>query len=141
MSLLTPTEHFNALSEEGKKAALSNGLGADLLHSGLSFAVPLWWLLNSQGANLQLRNGSASLVDFGQGIFAVTAAHVFAEYLEANNSAEAIGCRLGNALFEPEAQLIDCRHDLDIVTFRVNPVEADQINKPTVKPDPPAGNL
>jgi hypothetical protein len=85
---------------------------------------------------LQLRNGSACLADFGQGIFAITAAHVFTEYLDAKKSAAAIGCQLGNALFEPEARLISCRRDLDIATFRVTPTEADLIDKPTVKPGP-----
>jgi hypothetical protein len=97
----------------------------------------LWWLFESQEAGLQLRNGSAFLIDFGHGIFAVTAAHVFAEYLEAKKSTRAIGCQLGNALFEPEERLIGCRCDLDVATFRVSSAEADQIDKPTVKPDPP----
>jgi hypothetical protein len=136
-SRFAPTDQFNALSEEGKKEALSGGLGAGLLHSGLSFAVPLWWIFKSKEEGLQLRNGSAFLVDFGQGIFAVTAAHVFTEYLEAKESAEEIGCQLGNVLFEPERRVIGCRQDLDVATFRVSPPEADQINKSTVKPDPP----
>jgi hypothetical protein len=135
--VFAPTDEFNTLSEEGKKETLSGGLGAGLLHSGLSFAVPLWWVFNSQEAGLQLRNGSAFLVDFGQGIFAVTAAHVFTEYLQAKESAEAIGCQLGNMLFEPEQRVIGCQQDLDLATFRVTPTEADQINKPVVKPDPP----
>jgi hypothetical protein len=84
-----------------------------------------------------LRNGSAFLADFGQGIFAITAVHVFTEYLEAKKRTGAIGCQLGNALFEPEARLISCRSDLDIATFQVSLAEAGLINKPTVKPDPP----
>lgn len=137
MSLLGPTEHFNALTEEKKKEILSGGLGVDLLHSGLDFAVPLWWLFERQKGGLRLRNGSAFLADYGHGIFAVTAAHVFAEYLEAKRTARAIGCQLGNALFEPEARLVNSRDDLDIATFRVTPEEVKQINKSVVRPDPP----
>ena len=43
-SPFAPTEQFNTLPEEEKKRVLSNGLGMDLLHSGLTFAIPLWWL-------------------------------------------------------------------------------------------------
>jgi hypothetical protein len=133
-----PTEHFNALSDEDKKQVLSNGLGANLLHSGLAFAIPLWWLSEDQTANFTLRNGSAFLADHGQGIFAVTAAHVFSEYQEAKRTAREVVCQLGHALFNPETQLISCRDDLDIATFRVSASEAKQIDKPIVMlADPP----
>jgi hypothetical protein len=137
LSLLGPTEHFNALSEEQKKEVLSGGLGAAVLQSGLSFAVPLWWVFKTTEDDLGLRNGSACLVDFGDGIFAVTAAHVFREYVQTKEHMKGIMCQLGDALFEPDRQLIDCRDDLDIATFRVSPADISQINKPTVKPDPP----
>lgn len=94
-------------------------------------------MFNTKEGDLRLRNGSASLVDFGAGIFVVTAAHVFKEYLQAKEVADGLVCQLGNALFEPDRQCIDCRDDLDIATFRVTSAEIAQINKPTVKPDPP----
>jgi len=137
LSQLSPTEDFNKLSDEQKKEVLSGGLGAAVLQSGLSFAVPLWWVSKTKEGDLRLRNGSASLVDFGAGIFVVTAAHVFKEYLQAKEVADGLVCQLGNALFEPDRQCIDCRDDLDIATFRVTSAEIAQINKPTVKPDPP----
>lgn len=136
MSLLSPTENFNKLSDEQKKEVLSRGLGAAVLQSGLSFAVPLWWVYKTKEGDLQLRNGSASLIDFGAGIFVVTAAHVFKEYVQAKEVADAIVCQLGDALFQPDRQCIDCRDELDIATFRVTSAEIAQINKPTVKPDP-----
>jgi hypothetical protein len=136
-STLGPNEYFNALSDEGKKRVLSNGFGINLLHSGLAFAVPLWWVSKDQGETLRLRNGSAFLIDYGRGIFAVTAAHVFVEYREAKRTAHAIVCQLGHALLEPEARLICCRDDLDIATFRVSTTEAEQIDKPVVTAGPP----
>jgi len=135
-SPFAPTEHFNTLSEEQKKIVLSNGLGISLLHSGLAFAVPLWWLENHE-ENLQLCNGSTFLADYGRGVFAVTAAHVFLAYCEAKRTAVTIACQLGNALFDPEAQLISCRDDLDIATFRVSASEVQIIGKSVVTPGPP----
>jgi hypothetical protein len=136
-STLCPNEYFNALPDEDKKRVLTTGFGMDLLHSGLAFAVPLWWVTKEQEDNLQLRNGSAFLVDYGRGIFAVTAAHVFAEYQEAKRTAREIVCQLGHVLFEPEAKLISCRDDLDIATFRVSTTEAEQIDKLIVSAGPP----
>jgi hypothetical protein len=132
-SPLHPTEQFNALSEEEKKRILSDGLGADILHSGLAFAIPLWWV----GVGIELRNGSAFLVDLGHGVFVVTAAHVFKKYLADKKAAVAIGCQLGNVLFDPEAELICCRDDLDVATFRVSPSEAKKIGKAIVTAGPP----
>jgi hypothetical protein len=124
-------EYFNALSEEDKKRVQSN-----ILHSGLAFAVPLWWVSKDEGGNLDLRNGSAFLVNYGHGIFAVTAAHVFSEFRQAKGEAHAIECQLGHAPFEPEARLISCRDDLDIATFRVSTTEAKQIDRRIVSTGP-----
>jgi len=135
-SPLHPTTAFNVLSEEEKKRVLSCGLGENILHSGLSFAIPLWWAFENPDAKIGFRNGSAFLVDLGLGVFVVTAAHVFREYLEAKKTAVTIGCQLGGALFDPEVQLICCRDDLDIATFRVSKAEVTQIGKPIVMAGP-----
>src|SRR5258708_2258876 len=135
-SPLAPNDQFNAMTEEDKKRVLSSGFGLNVMHSGLAFAVPLWWLFEDHGRNLRLRNGSAFLADYGHGVFAVTAAHVFAEYCEVRRTAHKVVCQLGHALFHPETRLISCRDDLDIATFRVSPDEAKQINKPVLKSDP-----
>jgi hypothetical protein len=116
-SQFSPTEYFNSLSESEKKAVLQNGLGLEILHDGLRFAIPVWWIFQDQSGAYGLRNGSAFLTDLGHGVLAVTASHVFREYCEAKRTAQAIGCELGNALFDPEAHLLDCNDDLDIATF------------------------
>src|SRR5260370_1026690 len=131
------TAFFNSLSENDKKAVLESGLGPEILHDGLRFAIPIWWVFQDQAGAYGLRNGSAFLVDLGQGVLAITAAHVFREYCEAKRTAQAIGCQLGNALFDPEAQLFECNDDLDIATFAVSPAMVGQIDKPVVPADPP----
>lgn len=136
-SPLQPTSQFNALPEQEKKQILSDGLGLSLLQSGVAFAIPLWWVFENSDTGTGLRNGSAFLIDLGQGAFVVTAAHVFKEYLGVKKTAVAIGCQLGNLLFDPEAQLIGCRDDLDIATFRVSASEVGQIGKPLVTSGPP----
>ena len=139
--MLNPNEQFDALSEDGKKRILSSGLGSNINHSGLEFAVPLWWVFNDNESGIALRNGSAFLVDFGQGVFAVTAAHVLREYSEAKRTAVAICCQLGNVLLDPEERLIACRDDLDIATFRLDPSEVKQIGKSIATLGPPNWEL
>jgi hypothetical protein len=135
--MIDPNEYFNAVSDEEKKRVLSNGLGMNILRSGLAFAIPLWWVSKDHVETLCLRNGTAFLVDYGRGIFAVTAEHVFAEYLEAKRAALELGCQLGNAPFDPEARLIASDKNLDIATFQVSTTEAQQIDKPIVTAGPP----
>lgn len=131
-----PNDFFNAMSDEQRKQVLSSGFGTDLLRSGLEFAVPLWWLLQDQADALKLRNGSAFLVNRGRGIFAVTAAHVLAEYIVAKSDAKNIVCQLGSIEFDPMARLISRNDNLDIATFRVTKSEAVNIGKAIVISEP-----
>jgi len=136
-SRFAATEFFNSVSENQKKAILESGLGPEILHDGLRFAMPIWWVFQDQAGAYGLRNGSAFLVDLGHGVLAITAGHVFREYCEAKRTAQAIGCQLGNGLFDPEAHLLDCNDDLDIATFKISAEMVGEIDKPIVPADPP----
>jgi hypothetical protein len=131
-----PNDVFNAMSDDRRKQVLSSGFGMDLLRSGLEFAIPLWWVFQDQRNALALRNGSAFLVNRGDGIFAVTAAHVLAEYISAKANADKIVCQLGNVEIDPEARLISRNDNLDIATFRLTEPEAAQIGKAIVISEP-----
>jgi hypothetical protein len=135
-SRFSATEFFNSVPDDQKKAILESGLGPEILYDGLQFAIPIWWVFVDQdGPHLQ--NGTAFLIDHGQGFLAVTAAHVVRAYRVARGTTQAIACQLGNALFEPEANLIDCNDDLDTATFRVSEALVREIDKPIVPPDLP----
>jgi hypothetical protein len=125
------------LPESEKKATLKAGLGQKILHSGLKFAIPIWWVFQDQAGAFGLRNGTSFLIDLGQGVVAVTAAHVFREYCENRRRSQAIACQLGNALFDPKAHQIDCDDDLDIATFRISAETLEQIGKPVLPASPP----
>jgi hypothetical protein len=130
------SHYFNSLPESDRARIMRNGLGATLLQSGLSFAVPLWWVFrDADGYHKQ--NGTAFLVDFEGGGFAVTAAHVFSAYLSAKDRADEIGCQFGPINFEPASRMIACSTDLDIATFRISADEAAQIGATPVRGDPP----
>jgi hypothetical protein len=141
--LLLPTDPtnpnpswFNNLSMERKKEVMAGGLGARLLEEGLPYVTPIFWLGVDEEAGAKLTNGSAFLVDCGQGVFAVTAAHVFMAYREAKRSTKEVVCQIGDMLFEPEAHLIDCddrEGGSDIATFRLSPDDLGKINKPILR--------
>jgi hypothetical protein len=136
-SRFAATEFFNSLPDEQKKAVLENGLGSEILNDGLRFAMPIWWVFLDQNDEVNLRSGSASLVDRGQGILAITAAHVFRGYCKAKETAQWIVCHLGDAQFDPKGRLIACDDGLDIATFAVDRGLLAQIDKPVVPPDAP----
>ena len=133
----SPTSYFNSLPESVKKTILEGGLGPEILHDGLRFAIPIWWVFRDKTGSFGLRNGSAFLIELGQGVLAITAAHVFREYCENRRTAQAIVCQIGNALFDPASRLIECNDDLDIATFRMSAEMVGQIDKPIVPADPP----
>jgi hypothetical protein len=137
ISRFAATDFFNSLPDEQKKAVLESGLGPEILEDGLRFAMPIWWVFQDQNGEANLRSGSASLVDRGSGILAITAEHVFRGYCEAKDTAQWIVCHLGGALFDPDANLIACNDDLDIATFVVSADLLAQIGKPVVPPDEP----
>jgi hypothetical protein len=125
-------EWFNTLPAERKKQVLAEGLGARLLHEGLNYAVPLYWVSLDQQDVAELHNGTAFLIDCGHGTFAVTACHVYDSYRAAKRNSKDVVCQIGDLLFDPEARLIDCDPSLDIATFQVFPTELRLIDKPVL---------
>lgn len=72
-------------------------------------------------------------LDAGEGVFAVTAGHVYQGYLEAKGIYPATYCQLWNMRFDPAARLIACQSDPetepDIATFQVTPQEVSRLGK------------
>jgi hypothetical protein len=144
--LLVPTdptnpdpEWFNSLPVERKKEVMAGGLGVRLLEEGLPFVMPIFWLGVDEEAVAKLTNGTAFLVDCDQGVFAVTAAHVYTAYRDAKRRTKEVACQLGDMLFDPAAQLISCddrEGGSDIATFRLAPEDVAKINKPVLRSKP-----
>jgi hypothetical protein len=132
-------EWFNSLTLERKKEVMAGGLGVRLLDEGLLYVMPIFWVGVDEEAGARLTNGTPFLVDCGQGVFAVTAAHVYTAYCEAKRCTKEVVCQLGDMLFDPEAQLINCddrEGGSDIATFRLTPEDVAKINKPVLGSKP-----
>ena len=72
--------------------------------------------------------------DRERGPFAVTAGHVFEQFVDDRAGRRIRGCQIGNVGFNPEGRLIDWGRDprIDIATFRITPEEIAEIGKSVV---------
>jgi hypothetical protein len=78
---------------------------------------------------LQYRQGSMFFLDCGRGPFAVTAGHVFEQFVKDRAELRVRGRQIGNIGFNPEERLIDWGRDrrIDLATFRITPEEIAEI--------------
>ncbi|AZO44950.1 hypothetical protein EJ076_29535 [Mesorhizobium sp. M7D.F.Ca.US.005.01.1.1] len=91
------------------------------------------------------RQGSVFFLDCGRRPFAVTAGHVFEQFVEDRKARRVRGCQIANVGFNPEDRLIAWGKELgvDIATFRVTPEEVAATGKKVVRgidgpwPQPP----
>ncbi|HAP48099.1 MAG TPA: hypothetical protein DCR30_12290, partial [Afipia sp.] len=74
---------------------------------------------------LEYRQGSMFFLDCGKGPFAVTAGHVFEQFVSDRASRRVRGVQIGNVGFNPEERVIAWGRDkkIDIATFRITPEE------------------
>jgi hypothetical protein len=111
---------------EEASALLNGDFGRTLLENALNYATPLAWAAEEGDAWQILANGTAFILDCGQGPFLITAAHVYEKYLEHLENYPTLHCQLGEMEFHPEERLICTLGSgvLDIATFRI---ESDEI--------------
>lgn len=110
---------------------LQGDFGKVLFHNARNYAIPLAWGIEERGEWKILSNGTAFMLDCGQGPFLVTAAHVYEGYLEAREQHTALQCQLGMLEFRLEERLICTlgHRVLDIATFRIEPDEIAALEK------------
>jgi hypothetical protein len=74
-------------------------------------------------------------LDCGRGPFAVTAGHVFEQFVEDQRQRRIRSCQVGNIGFDPEERLISWGKNLglDLATFRVTPEEVAGMGKRIVQ--------
>ena len=91
-----------------------------------SYTIPVFWVDKKDVVN----NGTAFILDTGDSIFVVTAAHVFEDYVKAKHDVGIISCQLSNIDFELEERLISCigSKTMDIATFSITEKEIEQID-------------
>lgn len=84
----------------------------------MSHASPVWWYDDGKavGASI-LHNGTVSFVNTGERVIAVSAHHVYEQYLRDKAADSTLKCQFGGVTVEPEKYVIDSDQGLDLVTF------------------------
>jgi hypothetical protein len=153
----TPTQPYspewlNALSEKEKQSREIKEFSRRMHDSGGEHVTWLLWHYQERHlwTPLLWRQGSMFFLDCGRGPFAVTAGHVFEQFVEDRAQRRVRGCQIGNVGFSPEERLIAWGKDIgvDIATFRVTPQEIAAAGKKVVRgtdgawpPPPNAGEV
>lgn len=106
---------------EAKQLA-GGGYGKTLLRMCASYVVPICWPKSIDAEGVHLTNGTAFFVKTPQAVFAVTAAHVVLEFLQAKARDPRTICGLVDSETEIDLaqDLIGIGRNIDIATFRIS---------------------
>lgn len=122
--------------------------GKETLKQIANYVAPIFWLERT-AERLEIRNGSMFFVDAGEGLFAVTASHVFEKYRNAKacSEKEVSRSQIGPNIFgspgreavpfDLESRLIEHDSAADIATFRVLREELDAVGSTILTAWPP----
>ena len=113
-------------SREEAIALLKGGLGDALLKAAANYVMPIFWVAAQEGRPLIAGNGSAFLLDAGQGPFLVTAGHVYEGYRRCRESHPDAACIVGDLRFDIEKRKIAHDQAYDVATFKVTSEEVAQ---------------
>lgn len=118
-------------SEAEARAIMSAGLAKAELEFVMSVTAPLFWIMRDGNRSIRARNGSAFFLDAGQGVFAVTAAHVLQECRRAIDLGNLVSVQLGDIQIDLEGRnaVIAEHRDIDIATFRVSVADVSALRK------------
>lgn len=83
-----------------------------------SHTCPVWWYDDHKTVGHSiLHNGTVALVNTGLMVLAISANHVYEQYLKDKGTNPNLKCQFGNVTVEPEKYVIDSDKTLDLVTF------------------------
>ncbi len=136
------------MTQERAVDLVSGNYGKETIRQIANYVAPIFWVKRAEDGSCEVNNGSIFFVDAGNGLFAVTAWHVFDKYQAAKESSSEISsCQIGPNTFgapgrefvpfDLDTRLIDCDADADIATFQVLPEEMDAIGSTVLTAWPP----
>ena len=98
-----------------------------------SYVAPVFWEKQNKEGKIELCNGTMFFLDAGEGLFAVTARHVYQAYCVAKNDFQETTCQLGDLPFDPIERLLSLIEmdgdGPDIATFRIESKEVTRLGK------------
>jgi hypothetical protein len=113
--------------EEAKKLA-AGPLGQEMSKFPLRFAKAVFFGdPPSRRAPAMINNGTASLIDLGNGPLAITCSHVIATFRERVQAGRPTVFQIGNCRLDPLSQLISENMDLDLAAIKLRDDQAKEI--------------
>ena len=96
-----------------------------------SLIVPIYWVIQEEGARVRARNGTAFFVDAGEGPFGVTASHVLEGWREDSRTNRIRSLQLSDLAFELEGRhrIIAEHPGMDLATFHITAEEVRSLGK------------
>jgi hypothetical protein len=124
------TEEF---SREDAVALLKAGFGRALCEAAAQYAMPICWIAAEKRKPLILANGSAFMLDAGQGPMLVTADHVFEDFLASRAVRPDAVCVLGEVVRFPLEERLLARDPVhDVATFRLTAADVEEHRRTSV---------
>ena len=92
-----------------------------------SYSIPIFWTDSRQ----VISNGTAFILNTGENVFVVSAAHVYEDYIRAKTEGTIYTCQLLNIEFHLEERRISNNGSasMDIATFEISGDEIDSLGK------------
>ncbi len=118
---------------------LEGEVGHHLLETAARCVAPIFFAPGDAAAagtinNGTINNGTIFFLDWGQRPLAVTADHVFQEYLARKKAEPDLRCQIDSLFFVPEERLIDRDADRDIAVFRIEEREVAGLDRAIHRP-------
>jgi hypothetical protein len=121
------------MNREEATALLMGPFGKFMRDTVASYVAPIFWETLDNEDRVVLRNGTIFFLDAGEGVFAVTAGHVYDGYVRAKVRYPKSSCQLWKMSFDPEARLIARQSDHidlpDLATFEITAEEVKGLGK------------
>jgi hypothetical protein len=105
------------LDIEEAKRLIAGDWWKELVKVIVACISPFFWI---EKVNKQVSNGTIFFLDTGERSFAVSAYHVYQEFLNEFTKNPDINCQLLGEKFEPNKCVIDFSEELDLITFDVD---------------------
>jgi len=106
---------------------MRSGLAKEMRDLAARYVMPICWITARDRKPWILDNGSAFLLDCGDGPFLVTANHVYEGFVAAKHQHPDAVCMVGDVRFDYAGRRIACDTAYDVATFRVAHDEIDQL--------------
>jgi hypothetical protein len=104
-------------------------MGRVLVDAVISHTTCFGIAVPAENKRINIANGSVFFVQTPKALLAVTAKHVYEDYIAKKAESDGVECQIANLPFLPDERLVGLGKAYDIATFRMLPEELRKINK------------